>query len=122
MPEYILLLNQPESKFDNLSPEEIQALIAKYSAWRDALIKRKLLCGGNKLVHKTHRTLRTQNGKILVTEGPFSESQEILGGYFIIEAPNYDEAVAIARTCPHLVDGQSIELRQIDVTPPPAQP
>jgi len=121
MPEYILLLNQPEAKFDHLSPEEIQSLIAKYSAWRDGLIKRNLLCGGNKLVDRTNRILRTENGKVLVTEGPFSESQEILGGYFIVEAPNYDEAVAIARTCPHLIDGQSIELRQIDITPPPTQ-
>jgi hypothetical protein len=121
MPEYILLLNQPEAKFDHLSPEEMQALIAKYSAWRDGLVKRSLLRGGNKLVDRTNRILRTENGKVLVTEGPFSESQEILGGYFIIEAPNYDEAVAIARTCPHLIDGQSIELRQIDITPPPAQ-
>jgi hypothetical protein len=121
MPEYILLLNQPEAKFDHLSPEEMQALIAKYSAWRDGLVKRNLLRGGNKLVDRTNRILRTENGKVLVTEGPFSESQEILGGYFIIDAPNYDEAVAIARTCPHLIDGQSIELRQIDITPPPAQ-
>jgi hypothetical protein len=122
MPEYALLLSQPENSLDNLSPEEIQALISRYVAWREGLIKRNIFRGSQKLVDGTGRRLRTQNGKLLVTEGPFSESQEVLGGFFVIEAPSYDDAVEIARTCPHLIDGQLIEIRQLDfMVPPPAQ-
>lgn len=116
MPEYVLLLNQSEKKFDNLSPEEIQALLSKYMAWRQGLVQRGILRGGRKLAEGGRR-LRTVKEQLLVTEGPFSESQEVLGGYFIIEVANYNEAVDVARTCPHLIDGQSIELRQLDITP-----
>ncbi len=116
MPEYVLLLHQSEKKFDNLSPEEIQDLIHKYMTWREGLIQCGVFRGGRKLA-EGGRLLRTGKDKILVTEGPFSESQEVLGGYFIIEAANYDEAVEISRSCPHLIDGQSIELRQLDITP-----
>ena len=56
----------------------------------------------------------THDGKISVTDGPYSESQEILGGFFMIEAVDYGEAVEIARTCPHLGEGKWIEVRQVD--------
>jgi hypothetical protein len=122
MPEYALLLSQPENRFDNLSPEEIQALIARYVAWREGLIKRNIFRGSQKLVDGTGRRLRTQNGKLVVTEGPFSESQEVLGGFFVIEASTYEDAVEIVKTCPHVIDGYLAEIRQLDfVVPSPTQ-
>jgi hypothetical protein len=122
MPEYALLLSQPENRLENLSPEEIQALISRYVAWRESLIKRNIFRGSQKLVDGTGRRLRTQNGKLLVTEGPFSESQEVLGGFFVIEAPSYEDAVEIAKTCPHVIDGHLIEIRQLDfMVPSPTQ-
>jgi hypothetical protein len=70
--------------------------------------------GGEKLTGDGGRRLRLQGGKVSVTDGPYSEAAEVLGGYFAIEAADYDEAVAIARTCPHLTGDQWIEVRQID--------
>jgi hypothetical protein len=49
-----------------------------------------------------------------VTDGPFAESKEVLGGYFTINAASYDEAVTIARTCPHIVYGCATHVRRID--------
>jgi hypothetical protein len=122
MPQYALLLSSPHNFHGNLSPEEIQAVIARYAAWRDGMIKQNLLRGSQKLVDRTGRRMRTQNGKLFVTEGPFSESQEVLGGFFVIEVPGYNEAVEIAKTCPHMVDGNLIEIRELDfMVPPPAQ-
>ena len=122
MPQFALLLSAPDPRRDNLSPQEIQALIAKYVAWRESLIQRNIYRGSQKLVDGTGRRLRTQNGNVLVTEGPFSESQEVLGGFFVIEVPTYEDAVEVVRTCPHLVDGNLTEIRQLDpMTPPPAQ-
>ncbi|HMH13797.1 MAG TPA: YciI family protein [Edaphobacter sp.] len=122
MPQFALLFSAPETWRDNLSPEEIQALIAKYVAWREGLIQRNIFRGSQKLVEGTGRRLRTQNGKVLITEGPFSESQEVLGGFFVIEVPTYEDAVEVARTSPNLVDGQLIEIRQLDfMVPPPTQ-
>jgi hypothetical protein len=85
-----------------------------YIAWRDALVKRNKMRAGEKLTNDGGRHLRTHDGKVSVTDGPYSESREILGGFFMIEAADYGEAVEIARTCPHLGEGKWIEERQVD--------
>jgi len=114
MANFLLLLHQTPTSFRNLSPEEIQKILGSYIAWRESLVKQNKMRGGEKLTDDGGRRLRIQSGKVSVTDGPYSESQEILGGFFMIEAANYDEAVAIAQTCPHLVDGKWIEVRQVD--------
>ena len=115
MPTFMLLLHQSPTKFRDLSPEEIQQIIARYKAWREELIRRNQLRGGEKLADDGGRRLHLENGQVSVTDGPYSEAAEVLGGYFTIEAANYAEAVAVARTCPHLAGDQWIEVRQIDV-------
>lgn len=114
MPSFMLLLYQSPSKFQNVSPEDIQKVIAKYVAWREDLVRQNKLRGGEKLANEGGRRLRIQGDQVSVTDGPYSEATEVLGGYFTIEAANYDEAIAIARTCPHLAGNQRIEIRQID--------
>jgi hypothetical protein len=52
----------------------------------------------------------------MVTDGPFTEGKEVLGGFFTIEAAAYDKAIEIANTCPHL-DFGSIEVREVEVMP-----
>jgi hypothetical protein len=114
MPNFLLLLHQTPTRFRNLSPEEIQKILGSYIAWRDALVKRNKMRAGEKLTDDGGRHMRAHDGKISVTDGPYSESQEILGGFFMIEAVDYGEAVEIARTCPHLGEGKWIEVRQVD--------
>src|SRR5215510_14183390 len=115
MPNFILLLHTSPSKFKDLSPQDMQAIIARYAAWRDELVRQNRICGGEKLTNDGGRRLRMQGDKVSVTDGPYSEAAEVLGGYFMIEAKDYDDAVAVARTCPHLTGTQWIEVRQIDV-------
>jgi hypothetical protein len=115
MPTFMLLLHQSPAKFQSLSPQEIQQLIAKYTAWREELVRQNKLRAGEKLTDEGGRRLRIQGSQVSVTDGPYSEAAEVLGGFFTIEAKDYDEAVAIARTCPHLTGSQWIEVRQIDV-------
>ena len=50
----------------------------------------------------------------MVTDGPYSETKEWLGGYYMIEVPNYEAAVEVSRGCPHLEYGGTIELREVD--------
>ncbi len=114
MPNFLLLLHQSPNSFRNFSPEEIQKILGSYIAWREALVKRNKMRAGEKLTNDGGRQLRTQDGKVSVTDGPYSESQEVLGGFFMIEAANYEEAVEIARTCPHMGEGKWIEVRQVD--------
>ena len=114
MANFLLLLHQTPGTFRNLSPEEIQKILGSYIAWREALVKRNKMRAGEKLTHDGGRHLRTHDGKVSVTDGPYSESQEVLGGLFMIEATDYDEAVRIAQTGPHLVGGNWIEVRSVD--------
>ena len=76
---------------------------------------------GHKLRDGEGRVMRKDGGSLKVSDGPFAEAREVMGGLFVIEAANYAAAVEIARDCPHL-DYGTIELREIQPTPsaPPA--
>ena len=113
MAKYMLLLRGDGEGLGHLSPEEIQALIARYSAWRDKLQKSGKYVGSDKLRDHQGRVLRRENSKVVVMDGPYTETKEILGGYFAVEAANYDEAIELACDCPHF-DFGSVEIREIE--------
>ena len=114
MAEFILLLHEDPSSFSDASPEEMQSVVGEYFAWRDSLMQSGQLVGGNKLKDEGGRDLSLQGGNLRVVDGPFAEAKEVMGGYFIIAASDYDEAIAISSSCPHLKYGKRIELREID--------
>ena len=116
MAQYMLLLHETPSDFADLSPEQIQRVIEEYSAWRATLETQGRMVGANKLKDEGGRHLsgRSGGGAVQVTDGPYAEAKEIVGGYFIVEAGDYDEAVEMSKTCPHLGYGGRIELREID--------
>ncbi len=109
MPQYVLMLRD-QGFPDDISPEEIQAIIDRYSVWSEKVGAR----GGQKLRDGEGRVLVKKDGGLAVTDGPYTESKEVIGGYFVIEAPSYDEALALAHDCPHL-DFGSIEIREIEM-------
>jgi hypothetical protein len=113
MSQFMLLLHETPSDFTDLSPEQIQRVIEEYSAWRATLEKKGRMVGGNKLKDEGGRHLSGQAGAVQVTDGPYAEAKEIVGGYFIVEAGDYDEAVEISKSCPHLAYGGRVELREI---------
>lgn len=117
MAEYMLFLYDSPTDFSDLSPEEMQGVIAKYQAWAEDLERRSRLLGSDKLADGEGRVLRRAGDAVRTTDGPFSETKEILGGYFKIRADSYDEAVAIAEGCPHLEFGGVIEVRRTDLGP-----
>ena len=57
----------------------------------------------------------SRDGQVRVTDGPYSETKEVLGGYYIIEAGSYDQAIELSRDCPQLEYGGTIEVRQVDM-------
>ena len=115
MAQFLLLLHHDPSGFRKLSSAEQQAAFAKYRAWRDKGHKAGFVLGGHKLTDDGGKILR--GDKVVVSDGPYSETKEMLGGYFMIEAANYDEALRLSRDHPHLAFGGTIELRQIEPTP-----
>ena len=112
MANYLLLLYDDPSRRKTLSPAEMQPIVAKYMAWADGMRSKGWV--GNKLADDHGRVLRSTGGKPRVTDGPYSETKEVLGGYFQIEASSYDEAVKHAMTCPHMEYGGTIEVRIIE--------
>lgn len=114
MPRFMLLLHDRPSDFADVTPGEMQRIIKEYGAWADRLRAAGKLAGSEKLKDEGGRVIAKDGAGVTVTDGPYAEANEVLGGYFTIEAADYDEAVALARDCPHVTYGARIEVRQID--------
>lgn len=116
MPQFMLLLHEAPSSYAHLSAAEMQDLINRYKAWAGQMAAEGRLAGGEKLVDDGGRQLRLQGGRPLATDGPYAEAQDVVGGYFTIEAADMAEAERLAATCPHLHGSNWIEIRQTDPT------
>ncbi|HET9531329.1 MAG TPA: YciI family protein [Blastocatellia bacterium] len=115
MPQYMIISYGPaEVPADmEMSPEMIQAIIQKFNDFT-ARLQKAGLSGINKLVDGSGRVLRSSGNKLVVTDGPFAEAKEVIGGYWIIEAAGYDAAVELARHCPSLEFGGTVEVREVE--------
>jgi hypothetical protein len=116
MPQFMLALYdspQQMGRFQKMSPEEIQKVIDKYRAWGAGLRENGRFVASQKLKDEGGRVLRKKDGELRVVDGPFIETKEVLAGFYVIEASNYDDAVAQIQNCPHLEFG-TIELREVD--------
>lgn len=109
---YLILRDDPET-LAGMSPTDIQAVVQRYVKWREA--NSKHVTGGEKLVDGQGRVVRRKGGAVSLSDGPFMEAKEVLGGFFVISAENDAAAEAIAADCPHLEFG-SIEIRQAEPT------
>jgi hypothetical protein len=114
MARYMLLLRREPHLWKNMSPDEIQKAVVKFDTWRTKLIERGLYAGSEKLADEPGKLIRREKGQALVTDGPYSEAKEVLGGYFAIHASSYDEAVERSEDCPALEYGATVEVRLID--------
>jgi hypothetical protein len=108
MPQYMLLLYNDPSEWMKMSPEEMQKAIEKYTAWT----KKPFNVGSIRLADDNGRVMQSSSGKMRVTDGPYGETKEVLGGYYLIEAANYDEAIERTLDHPHLAYGGRIDVRQ----------
>jgi hypothetical protein len=113
MAQYMLLLYDDPSQWKTMSPADMQKAIQKFVAWREKIHSQNVLVGSHKLADDPGKVMRGK-GQVRVTDGPYSETKEVLGGYFLIEAPNYNAAVDLARDCPGLEYGGTIEVREVD--------
>ena len=113
MPQYLLLLYDDPSGWQKLKPEEREKAMGQYRAWGEKAQRAGFCVRGSKLTFDPGKVIR--GPKARVTDGPYSETKEVLGGYYLIEAANYDEAVQRSLDHPHLQHG-TIELREIEIT------
>lgn len=111
--EYLLLIHSDETAWDALSPDQRAQGLAAYGAYTEALRKAGIHRGSNRLRPRDASTVvRVRDGKTQVQNGPFADTREELGGYFLVDVPNLDEAVAWAARCPGASHG-TMEVRPV---------
>lgn len=111
--QYLLALYLDESTWDKMTPEQQQQGSAAYTAYTEALKSAGALVGANRLrPSSTATTVRTNNGKAQVLDGPFADSKEQLAGYYLIDVPDLDKAMSWASRCPAAQHG-IVEVRAI---------
>ncbi|MBU6402860.1 MAG: hypothetical protein KGS61_21270 [Verrucomicrobia bacterium] len=108
--KYILLF-RGNDWHKSLSPEEMQTIASQWMDWFKRLTDQGKVIAGNPL-EREGKIVSGRNGSV-VADGPFAESKEAIGGYFLLQVHTLDEAVAIAQQCPGLPHGVRIEVRPV---------
>lgn len=108
--EYLLLVRGTDWE-GKLSPDEIQEFMAQFNTWYDGLNERGVLLGARPLGHEGK--VVSGKGTPTVADGPFAESKEAIGGYFLLHLDSFDEALEIAKSCPMVRFGGAVEVRPV---------
>lgn len=111
--QYLLLIYRSEAELNKMDAADRQKLSAEYGAYTQSIVQSGHFKAGDGLQPSTTATtVRVRDGKILTTDGPFAETREQLGGYYLVEAKDLDAAIALAARIPNARDG-SIEVRPV---------
>jgi len=111
MAKFLVLARGTGQAYANRSPQEMQQVVQKYMAWTAGLRDAGRMLHAERL-KEDGRVVRGSAGKMTVTDGPFAESKEVIGGFWLLEAASYDEVQAFLKDHPHLEAG-TLEVRQI---------
>jgi hypothetical protein len=111
--QYLLLIYSNEAEMAGRTASAIASMTAEYTDFTKGIIKAGQFKAGDRLKPTSSATtVRVRNGQMAATDGPFAETREQLGGYYLVEAKNLDEAIAIAARIPGAKHG-SIEVRPV---------
>jgi hypothetical protein len=108
--QFLLLLRQPPGGAP--PPAELKKIMAQFQTWMDGLRARHEVLSTNGLVPTTGKVLRDSQG-LSETDGPYIEGYEVIGGYVLLAADSFEEAVAAGRSCPGLNNHMSVEVRSV---------
>jgi hypothetical protein len=119
--QYMLLIYGKEERWASLSEDEAQAVYAEYGRLSQELRDRNAYVDGGELQPvSTATSVRIRDGETDVTDGPFAETKEVLGGYYLIEAESLDEAIAWAAKIPSartgVVEVRPVVMREAEVS------
>ena len=111
--QYMLLIYENETEMQKISPAEMETIIKEYFAFTDDIVKSGQFKAGDPLESiTTATTVRVREGKTLTTDGPFAETKEVLGGFYLINASDLDEALKWAQQIPGAWHGR-VEVRPV---------
>jgi hypothetical protein len=113
MKDFLFVFRNDFSQMPKVSPEEMQAMAKRWMDWFGSIAaQNKLAERGNRLVPGAGKVVKPNN---VVTDGPYAEIKESIGGYAIVKATSYDDAVALAKGCPVFTYGGNVEVREVMV-------
>lgn len=115
MKKFMLIAYDNPAMYSSISPGEMQAIVEKYMAWTADIASKGHLVMGEKLVDNAGKAITRSGGALSITEGPYTEANEVVGGFWLIQCANEEEAIAIASSCPHVEKGV-LGLKEIDPT------
>jgi hypothetical protein len=111
--KYLCLIYSDESQWPKLAKPDMDKMMTEYREFTESVKKSGQYLGGNRLLPtQTATTIRIRNGKTSTTDGPFAETKEQLGGYYLVEAKDLNEAIQVASRIPGAKVG-SIEVRPV---------
>jgi hypothetical protein len=111
--QYLLMLYAEEAGWERMSKTQQEQAVGAYRAYTEALNTAGVLKGSNRLrPSSTATTVRTTNGKSQVLDGPYADSKEQVGGYYLIDVPDLDAALSWAARCPGASHG-IVEVRAV---------
>ena len=110
MTKFMYLFRGGHDNMQKMSPEEMQEHMGKWKTWMSALAEKSVLVDGLPLSREGKKVKDFGN---VITDGPYAEGAEIVGGYLIVNAENLDHAVEISKQCPIFENGGQVEVREI---------
>lgn len=111
MKEYVMLYRMDQASMPKPTPEQAQEMTKRWMDWIGNIhTKGQLIDRGNRLEPAAGRVIKPGN---LITNGPYAEIKETIGGYSIVKAQSFDEVIEIAKGCPALTIGGSVEIREV---------
>jgi hypothetical protein len=114
MAKFMMILQSRPGVWDDVPPAEMERKMERYRAWDQKIRDEGRKVSGEKLAEEGGKVVSLQKGKVSVVDGPYAEAKEVVGGYVVFRAADYEEALALMRECPALEDYR-IFLRQTDV-------
>jgi hypothetical protein len=110
MKEYLMLFrNETQGGEATPSAEQMKAVMQQWQNWIKAIADKGKYSGTNRLL-PVGKTLKPGNA---ITDGPFAEIKEVVGGYLLVKAGSLEEAVEMAKSCPNLIYGGNVEVREV---------
>lgn len=110
MEEFVLLFRQPSYDYSDMTPNEMQALTKKWQDWIGDIVNQDKLASHGIRLGSEGKSVKSAG---IVTDGPFVEIKERLGGFIVVKAANIDEATTLAHGCPAIDAGGSVEIRSV---------
>lgn len=109
MDEYMLIFRNEKNEGEKPSAEQMQAMMKKWQSWIGAIAAQGKYISTNRLL-SVGKTIKPNK---VITDGPYMEVKELIGGYLIVKANSMDEAVEMAQNCPNLAYGGNVEIRSV---------